>query len=113
MNVSKRTFNPLLAKSFRFSQSENADLIYQGGWAATIQPGTISDSTWTVESGSVTITNKSNTTTTTTAQIAGEVGESIIVNKVTLADGQADERKILLKITANDTPVINDDYGRC
>lgn len=111
MNVSKRTFNPLLASSFRYSQSEDADLTYSGNWGPTIQTATITTSTWTVEDGSVTISNESNTDSTTSATITGEVGESIITNKVVLSDGQTDERKILLKIKANDIPSINDDYG--
>lgn len=113
MNNKKRTFNPILSDSTRFPQSEDSDLIYVGNWSAVVQGLTIATSEWTVESGSVTITNESNTTTTTTAQITGDPGESIIVNKVTLSDGQVDEHKVLLKIKANDTPVINNDYGFC
>ena len=110
MNISKRTFNPLLAKQFRFSQLENALLSYIGNWGAAIQALTISASTWTVENGSVTLSGESNTNTTTTVKITGSPGESTIVNKVTLSDGQIDERIIKLRITDNDIPRISNDY---
>lgn len=113
MNSSKRTFNPLQASSFRYSQLEDADLSYHGNWGHVIQPDTVSSSTWSVESGSATISNESFTDTLTTATITGPVGESIIVNTITTDTGQVDQRIINLKITAKDKPFINRDYGMC
>lgn len=111
MNSAKRTFNPLLSRSFRYSQTENADLIYYCDWGATIQPDTIASSTWVVEDGSVTITNEAATDYITSAMITGDVGESTIVNKIVMASGQTDERIIKLKIVSNDVPFLDGDYG--
>lgn len=110
MNISERTFNPLLGRTFRYEQSENADLKYQGNWGPVVHPLTVSSSTWTVEEGTVTISNESLSGNTTSAEFTGSVGESTIVNKVTLSDGQVDERIIKLKIADNSTPYIQNDY---
>ncbi|MCP4365414.1 MAG: hypothetical protein GY800_08980 [Planctomycetes bacterium] len=111
MNRSKRTFNPLMANSFRFEQAENTDLTYTGNWGPTIQPGTIATSEWTVESGTVTLTDEASTTTTTTVTISGQPGEAKIINKVTLSDGQIDERAVDLRIMSNKATAITNDYG--
>jgi|GEM_PF-3878333 hypothetical protein len=111
MNIVKRTFNPLLAKIFRFSQSENALLKYSGNWKPAIGALTISTSAWTVEDGTVTLSSEANSAGITSVHITGSVGESTITNKVTLSDGQIDERIIKLKIIDNDIPSIDDDYG--
>lgn len=113
MNVAKRTFNPLLGRTFRYSQAENADLEYVGNWGVAVQPETVESSTWTVERGSVTISDEAFTGSATSAKITGEPGESTIVNKVVLSSGETDERIILLKITDNDIPFIDRDYGFC
>jgi hypothetical protein len=113
MNSSKRTFNALQASHFRYSQLEDADLSYHGNWGHVIQPDTVSSSTWTVESGSATISNESLTDGLTAATITGHVGESIIVNTITTVAGYVDQRIINLKITAKNVPFINNDYGMC
>lgn len=113
MNNSKRTFNPLLAKSFRFSQSENSGLKYVGNWGVAIQPLTIASSEWVIETGNAAIASELNTTTTTSVILSGVTGESSIINKVILSDGQTDERKILLKICSNNEPQLDDDYRAC
>ena len=113
MNNSKRTFNPLLGKIFNYQQSENASLKYQGNWGHVINQA-LSDSTWTVESGDAVLSGASFVTSgsgTTAVNISGTPGRSVIVNKITMADGQIDERTIKLKIVDNDIPVYNYDYG--
>ena len=111
MNNSKRTFNPLLGKTFRYAQSENAELKYQGNWGPQIQTLTIASSEWVVEYGSAVLASEAATTTVTSVIISGNAGESKIINKVTLSDGQVDERAIMLKIRSNNDPYLNSDYG--
>jgi hypothetical protein len=111
MNISERTFNPLLAGSFRYQQSENSDLKYNGNWGPLIQPANVSTSTWTIEDGSVTLSNEALSGNKTSVLITGSVGEATIVNKVVLDDGQTEERTIKLKIIDNSIPRINYDYG--
>ncbi len=112
MNIAKRTINALLGRrTFRFEQTENAKLKYQVNWKPLIQALTISASVWTVEDGSVTLSSETNVSGITAVVITGSVGESTISNKVTLSDGQIDERIIKLKIIDNDIPVYESDYG--
>jgi hypothetical protein len=111
VNIAKRTFNPLLSPTFRHSQAENAELRYTGNWGATIQPDTISSSTWVVERGDAVVSDEAFTDGNTSAVISGPAGESIIVNKIVSSSGEVDERILLLKITANYGPFANRGYG--
>jgi len=110
MNITKRTFNPLLGRIFRFVQSENSSLKYEGNWGPAVAQ-TVSASSWTVEEGDATLSSEALVSQTTSVIITGTPGENIIVNKVTLADGQIEERILKLKITDNDLPDYDTDYG--
>ena len=113
MNNSKRTFNPLLGKIFRYSQAEDVTLKYQGNWNVLGQA--LADSDWAVEDGEATLASETFVTSgsgTTSVLISCTTpGENTISNTVTFADGQIDSRLIKLKVTTNDFPNINYDYG--
>jgi hypothetical protein len=114
MNVSKRTFNPLLSKLFRYEQAENTELKYRGNWGPIARGETVSSSTWEVESGNATLSSESVETGNkiTSVIITGSAGESKIINTVTFSDGQVDSREILLRINSDsDGTLINDYWG--
>lgn len=98
-----------MQRSGRFIQSENSALKYQGDYSAQLQGDTIAASTWTVESGSLTVASEAEANGITSAIVSGSTGESILVNKITTTTGgETIERKFRIKITKNDTDQIND-----
>lgn len=103
MNNTKRTFNPLLGRSFRYEQPESAKLMYHGNWGVAIQPGKIVSSAWEAERGDVVFSDESFTDTATSAMVSGRIGEAVIVNRVVLESGEIDERVLMLR--------IDSDYG--
>jgi hypothetical protein len=114
MNISKRTFNPLFGKIFRYEQSENSSLQYTGNWGPAIKGNTITASAWTVENGDAVLSSEAFTTAaagTTSVIISGTPGENTIVNKVTLSSGEVEERMLSLKISDNDELGYMTDYG--
>ena len=100
MNITKRTFNPLRGRTFRYTQPESAKLMYHGNWGAAIQPTVITSSAWEVEGGTATIANESNTLTTTSALISGIAGEAIVVNRIFMLSGEVDERVLKFDFTS-------------
>ena len=108
MNITKRTFNPLLGRRFRYDQPEDAELKYQGNWG--VLGLTVSTSEWEKLQGDAVLSGDALASNVTSVTISGEPGDSIIVNKVTFSDGQIDSRIILLKITDNDLPKCEPDY---
>lgn len=112
MNKVKRQFEPLLSRSFRFQQSENAELVYTGNWGPVIQDETLAASAWTVERGDAVLSDEAFTADgVTSVTVSGIPGESTIVNKVTLSNGEIDERILQVRITDNDVPRYDNDYG--
>lgn len=107
-----RTVNAIHTKEQRFRQQENAQLTYTVNWAAQLDTGdTISASAWSTEDSGVTIASESNTTTTASAQLSADSpGSYRIVNKVTTANGDVDERIIALVVEDNDETAAADDY---
>lgn len=111
MNIKKRTCEPLRQNSTRFDQSENSVLDYTVNWGPCVDD--ILTSEWSVSEGSLTISSESTDATNITAScfITGDVGEHILINKITTTAGQTDEHKLLIKINENDIPYIDNDYG--
>lgn len=102
----------MLGQSFRYEQSENSQLKYQGNWGPAIQPETISSSTWVVEEGDAVLASESNTDYVTEVLVSGQPGESTIVNRVVTSGGQTEERIIKLRVNDNTIPRINRDYDQ-
>lgn len=101
MNIVKRTFNPLLGRSFRYEQPESAKLMYHGNWGVAIQPGKIISSAWEAEAGDVVFTDEAFTDGKTSVMISGRIGEAVIVNRVVLESGEVDERVLKLHIASD------------
>lgn len=113
MNIVKRTINSLMQRSGRFVQSENSNLKYQVNYSAQLGSGIISTSTWTDETGGLTITSTSIDDLVTSALVSGQTGESLLVNKITTDAGETIERIFRIKITDNDGDLPESDYCRC
>ncbi len=90
-------------------QTENAAKTYTVNWSAQLGSDTISTSTWTTEDSAVTIANESNTTTSASCRLSGDVGRYRVVNKIVTAAGDTDERYIDLTVKDN-TRIYRDDY---
>jgi hypothetical protein len=111
MNIAKRTINSLMQRSGRFIQSENSNLKYQVDYVAQLGSDTIATSTWTVESGSLTVTGGAESDNITSAVVSGSTGESRLVNKITTTtSGETIERIFRIKITDNSDECACD-YG--
>ena len=100
MNLSDRTINPLTTRRAVFQQQENAALAYSIDYTAMLNGDAITASTWTCRDA-ITITPSLNGQVAS-SKISGKVGNYTIVNKITTASGQTDERLIVLTIRAND-----------
>ena len=98
MNISKRTFNALKGRAFRYEQTESAQLKYYGNWGAAIQPAKIISSAWEAECGDVVFTDSEFTDGKTSVMISGKKGETVIVNRIVLDSGEIDERVLKLRI---------------
>jgi hypothetical protein len=111
MNLIKRTINALIQRSGRFQQSENSNLKYQVNYQPILgASGTISTSTWTTESGSLTLTNEASADGITSVLVTGSIGEHRLVNKIVTGDGETYERIFRIKITDNDGDLPTTDY---
>jgi len=107
MNANDRNINALQFKTFSAQQSENSALLYTINYASLLGSDTISTSEW---SGNLTISNKSNTTTTAIAKLSASPGRYKSVNKIVTAAGETYDRIISLHVTRNDTSLVVGDY---
>jgi hypothetical protein len=116
MNLTKRTVNSISQRSGRFIQSENSALKYYGDYVAQLDGDTIASSTWTDETGGLTIASEAESDGITSALISGTPGEYRLVNKVTTTTGgETLERVFRIKIKDNNADYDCNDYGwhRC
>ena len=76
-----------------------ADILdYQIDWSAALGADTIATSAWTVPAG-FTVTNQSNSTTTTTVWLSGgTAGVQRITNRITTAGGRTIERSVQMTV---------------
>lgn len=105
-----RTYNSLQPGPYQAQQTENAKRKYVIEWISEIGANDISTSAWSVVTGTATLSTEANSTTQTSVIITANVGFARIVNKVTFADGQIDERVIKLTVKDNENTIPND-YG--
>lgn len=54
-----KTLNALIQRAGKFVQAENAEITYTVNWAAYLETGAVSTSTWTAEDSGLTIANTS------------------------------------------------------
>ena len=106
MNLSDRTINPLTTRRAVFQQQGNAALTYSIDYTAMLNGDTITASTWSCRDA-ITITPSLNGQIAS-AKISGKAGNHTIVNKITTASGQTDERLIVLLVRVNDEGVQGD-----
>ncbi len=107
--MNKRTLQAQQRQSQLYQQQENADILYSVNWAAELDTDTISSSEWLQNTGTGSITDDSNTTTTASARIKGNVGKQRITNKITTASGNIMERQVIINVLSN-TDRHADDY---
>lgn len=92
-----------------FSQQEDANLDYTVNWVGRLGANTISTSAWELEGGSgVTISNESNTNTTSTARIKGDTGRYLFTNTIVLSTGETMQYQIEIQIKYNNRGTISD-----
>ena len=104
MAAKNRTVYALRFKRMAFSQSENALLDYFADYGAELQGDTIDTSEWLDETGGLTISNESNTTSIATAFIsANSPGHYIVTNKITSVGGRTIEVTFAITVTDNET----------
>lgn len=101
MKVNKRNLNARNPELIA-SQTEDSAQTYTVNWAVELDTDTISTSTWTAEDSGANIANQSNTTTTASARLSGDVGRYRIINKIVTAAGDTMERFIDLTVEEND-----------
>lgn len=112
MALTDTSFNAIYSALFSVRQPENAKLKYTINWHGAMDSSTISSSTWTTEDSGITISDQANTTTEASCKVTGDPGSYRIVNKVTLADGDIDERIIDVRIIDNTKPFSRtNDFG--
>jgi len=104
-----RTFNSLDPGPYQAQQTENALRKYVIDWISD-EDNDISDSEWTIVTGTATLSSEASSETQTSVIITANVGFARIVNKVTFADDQVDERIIKLTVKDNENGIPND-YG--
>ena len=73
---------------------------YSIAWTAPLNGDTISSSTFSVETGSVTIADSDNTTTSTSFALSGgTIGETAqLLNSVTTSAGETLEQRVLVRV---------------
>ena len=103
--------NALQAQTLMAVAPENAAKTFTVNWAGQLDTDTISTSSWSTEDSSLTIANESNTTTTASARLSGDIGTHRAVNKIVTAAGDTLERYIDLTIEDNSSGYAYD-YGR-
>jgi len=106
MNLSDRTINPLTTRRAVFQQQGNAALTYSIDYTAMLNGDAITASTWACRDA-ISIAPSLNGQVAS-AFVGGKAGNYTIVNKITTASGQTDERLIVLNIRANDEGVQGD-----
>ncbi len=105
------TFNAMWAPLFKASMQENGAKTFIINWEGELDAVTVSASVWTTED-QLTIANTSNTTTTTTARFSAVTpGTYRAVNKVTLSDGDTQERLIDVQIRDNSQIPLTSIWG--
>lgn len=83
-----------------FEKDPDGKLDYQNNWEVELRSDTISSSEWEVEDSGITIESETNTTTTATVVVSGgeDGNDYVIVNKIELASGNEDARRIKFKV---------------